>query len=163
MIKAFFRYALALHLGVLCVLVAYQVVARYISFVPPFLWTEEVARLVFIWMVMIGAGYGFVEQAHFSFTYVHSVLPKRLRRHLTTIVYLIVLAVMGFFLWSSLIFFIKGFARTSLVTGMPMAASYGALLFGAGISVIAILINFYRHIFLPVTPDATVTPIEKEA
>lgn len=156
MIKTVFRYALALHLGVLCVLVAYQVVARYISFVPPFLWTEEIARLVFMWMVMIGAGYGFIEQTHFSFTYVNSVLPEVLSRHLTTFVHLIALAVMSFFLWSSLIFFIKGFGRTSLVTGMPMATSYGALLFGATISVIAIILALYRHVF------GRVTPIEKE-
>jgi TRAP-type C4-dicarboxylate transport system permease small subunit len=147
MIKAVFRYALALHLCVLCVLVAYQVAARYISFVPPFLWTEEIARLVFMWMVMIGAGYGFVERTHFSFTYLSGVLPGTLGRHLTTVVLLIILAVMSFFLWSSLIFFIKGFARTSLVTGMPMATSYGALLFGAGISVIAIVLTLYRHVF----------------
>lgn len=147
MIKAVFRYALAVHLAVLCVLVTYQVIARYVDFIPPFLWTEELARLFFMWMIMIGAGYGFVEQTHFSFTFLNSALPPHARKYLSILILMIVVAVMGFFVWSSWIFFLKGFGRTSLVTGLPMATSYGALLFGGAISVCGALAALYHLTF----------------
>ncbi|PRY22471.1 TRAP-type C4-dicarboxylate transport system permease small subunit [Aliiruegeria haliotis] len=147
MIRSAFRYVLAAHLAVLCVLVAYQVVARYVEFIPPFLWTEEFARLVFMWMVMIGAGYGFIQQTHFSFTFLKSAMPPRLGRYLSIVILLASLAVMSFFAWSSWIFFMKGFGRTSLVTGLPMATSYGALLFGGLISVCAIAVSLFGVVF----------------
>ncbi|QJW85944.1 TRAP transporter small permease [Ramlibacter terrae] len=43
-----------------------QIVSRYTDLIPPYIWTEELARFVFIWMIMIGAMLGVREVAHFN-------------------------------------------------------------------------------------------------
>ncbi|WP_226781372.1 TRAP transporter small permease [Oceaniglobus trochenteri] len=144
MIQRIFRAALAAMLAGLCLLVAYQVFARYIPFIPPFLWTEEIARLLFMWMVMIGAGYGFVEGTHFSFNFLIGAVPAGAQRSLGLVIVVLTLAVMIFFAWSGYEFFLKGFRRHSLVTGLPQASSYAALPVGALIGCVAICVNALR-------------------
>ena len=43
-----------------------QIVSRYTDLIPPYIWTEELARFVFIWMIMLGAMLGVRESAHFD-------------------------------------------------------------------------------------------------
>ncbi|MDW4499944.1 TRAP transporter small permease subunit [Sulfitobacter sp. D35] len=138
MFANFCKAALALMLVTLCALVAYQVFARYLPMVPPFLWTEEIARTVFMWMIMLGTAWGFVGGTHFRFTFVQEQLTRRFGRWPGLLAETLTLLVMTFFLFSSWSFFLKGFNRSSLVTGLPSATSYGALFVGAAISVLAI-------------------------
>ena len=144
MIATIFRGTLAALLASLCVLVGYQVVARYVAFIPPFLWTEEMARTVFMWMVMIGAGAGFAEGTHFAFNFLRGALPAGPRRVAAVVVAALSLALMAFFVWSAWDLFLRGFDRRSLVTGLPNATSYGALLVGGVIAVAAILRDLWR-------------------
>ena len=53
-------------LAVLIVPVSLQIFSRYTSLVPTYIWTEEMARLLFIWVIMIGAMIGVRESAHFD-------------------------------------------------------------------------------------------------
>lgn len=52
--------------AVLIVPVTMQIVSRYTALIPPYIWTEELARFLFIWMIMIGAMLGVREMAHFN-------------------------------------------------------------------------------------------------
>ena len=56
---------LALLIGVLVIPVALQVFARFLPFLPHWIWTEEMARLLFVWAIMIGAMVGVRESTHF--------------------------------------------------------------------------------------------------
>ena len=49
---------LATCLGVLIIPVTLQVVSRYTPLIPSYIWTEEMARFLFIWAIMIGAMVG---------------------------------------------------------------------------------------------------------
>jgi TRAP-type transport system small permease protein len=51
---------------VLIIPVTMQIVSRYTSLIPPYIWTEELARFLFIWMIMIGAMIGVRESSHFD-------------------------------------------------------------------------------------------------
>ena len=53
-------------LVILIVPVTLQIFARYTTFVPTYIWTEELARFVFIWTIMLGAIIGVRESAHFD-------------------------------------------------------------------------------------------------
>ncbi len=53
-------------LVVLIIPVTLQIFARDTSFVPTYIWTEELARFVFIWTIMLGAIIGVRESAHFD-------------------------------------------------------------------------------------------------
>ena len=65
------RVLLAILVGSLVIPVAMQVIARYTGIIPVYLWTEELATFIFVWVVMIGSVLAVWEGTHFD---VH-VLP----------------------------------------------------------------------------------------
>src|SRR5882724_6492216 len=52
--------------AVLVVPVTLQIISRYTDLIPSYIWTEELARFMFIWMVMLGAMIGVREATHFE-------------------------------------------------------------------------------------------------
>ena len=44
--------------AILVVPVSLQIVSRYTHLIPSYIWTEELSRFLFIWMVMLGAMVG---------------------------------------------------------------------------------------------------------
>lgn len=56
---------LVLALVILLVPVSLQIISRHTELIPGYIWTEELARLMFIWTVMIGAMVGMRERTHF--------------------------------------------------------------------------------------------------
>src|SRR5690348_16048269 len=59
-------WLLAFSVAVLMVPVSLQIFSRYTQLIPAYIWTEEMARFLFIWMVMIGAMIGVREGSHFE-------------------------------------------------------------------------------------------------
>src|SRR5436305_14008119 len=59
-------WLLAFSVAVLIVPVSLQIVSRYTQLIPAYIWIEEMARFLFIWMVMIGAMVGVREGSHFE-------------------------------------------------------------------------------------------------
>ena len=57
---------LAACVGILVVPVTLQIISRYTPFIPSYIWTEEMARFLFIWTIMIGAMIGVRESTHFE-------------------------------------------------------------------------------------------------
>jgi TRAP-type transport system small permease protein len=45
-------------IAVLIVPVTLQMVSRYTALIPSYIWTEELSRFLFIWMVMLGSMIG---------------------------------------------------------------------------------------------------------
>ena len=63
-------------LGLLLVIVAAQIAARLIPFLPYMLWTEEIARFLLVWVIFLGASIGVKESSHFTV----SLLPEARNR-----------------------------------------------------------------------------------
>ena len=59
-------------MGALIVPVSLQVLSRYTGLIPRYIWTEEVARFCFMWIIMIGAMIAVRDSTHFDV----DVLPK---------------------------------------------------------------------------------------
>jgi TRAP-type C4-dicarboxylate transport system permease small subunit len=57
---------LAASVAILILPVTLQVVSRYTALIPSYIWTEELARFLFVWMIMIGAMVGIREGSHFE-------------------------------------------------------------------------------------------------
>lgn len=66
------RVIIGILVGVLVIPVGMQVVARYTGIIPVFLWTEELATFIFVWVVMLGSMLAVWDRTHFE---VH-VLPE---------------------------------------------------------------------------------------
>lgn len=78
-LQTFLEWAAGALLFVLLVVGFLQVVSRYtgLVFIP---WTEEVARLVFVWVVWVGAAAALLRGGHIRFEFVAERLPARMRR-----------------------------------------------------------------------------------
>lgn len=59
-------WVLAISLGILVIPVALQIFSRYTALIPAYIWTEEMARFLFVWTIMIGAMIGVRESSHFE-------------------------------------------------------------------------------------------------
>ena len=57
---------LGISVGVLVVPVTMQMFSRFTQLIPAWIWTEEMARFLFIWMVMLGAMIGVRDGSHFD-------------------------------------------------------------------------------------------------
>lgn len=57
---------LAVTVILLMVPVSLQIFSRFTEIIPRYMWTEEMSRFLFIWMVMLGASVGVREGLHFD-------------------------------------------------------------------------------------------------
>src|ERR1700710_3277108 len=57
---------LAACVGILVIPVTLQIISRYTPLIPSYIWTEEMARFLFVWTIMIGAMVGVREAQHFE-------------------------------------------------------------------------------------------------
>lgn len=60
------RVLLAILVGALIIPVVMQVLARYTGIIPVFLWTEELATFIFVWVVMVGSVIAVWDGLHFD-------------------------------------------------------------------------------------------------
>ena len=60
------NWLLVASVAILVIPVTMQIVSRYTALIPSYIWTEELSRFLFIWMVMIGAMIGVRERTHFD-------------------------------------------------------------------------------------------------
>jgi TRAP-type transport system small permease protein len=57
---------LVFSVGILVIPVSLQIFSRYTALIPSYIWTEEAARFLFVWTIMIGAMIGVRESTHFE-------------------------------------------------------------------------------------------------
>jgi TRAP-type transport system small permease protein len=110
---------------VLIVPVTMQIVSRYTNLIPPYIWTEELARFVFIWMIMIGAMIGVREMAHFNVDVWKRLGPRgeaalNLVTHVATLIFALV------FVWSGIEFTRFAIHRISELAELPLWAIHVA-------------------------------------
>ncbi|MGQ0511183.1 MAG: TRAP transporter small permease [Betaproteobacteria bacterium] len=59
-------WVLVASVAILIIPVSMQIFSRTIPLIPAYIWTEEMARLLFVWSIMIGAMIGIREGTHFE-------------------------------------------------------------------------------------------------
>jgi len=59
-------WMLVASVAILIIPVGMQIFSRTIPLIPSYIWTEEMARLLFVWSIMIGAMIGIREGTHFE-------------------------------------------------------------------------------------------------
>lgn len=87
------RVLLAILVGALIIPVAMQVIARYTGIIPVYLWTEELATFIFVWVVMIGSVLAVWDGKHFDV----QVIPDSKRPLILFLQRAIVYVLVGFF------------------------------------------------------------------
>ena len=136
--------------AILIVPVTLQILSRYTGLIPSWIWTEEMSRFLFIWMVMLGAMIGVRDGTHFDVD-VWPELKPRPNAVLRIVSMACVLVFALVFVWYGIQFVQFGWNQTSELADMPMTYIFIAwpltgltwLLFG-GERLIAD-IRFLRH------------------
>ena len=92
------QWLLVASVAILIIPVSMQIFSRTIPLIPAYIWTEEMARLLFVWSIMIGAMIGIREGTHFEV----DIWPEMGRRKNAALKFVSGLFIMGFalvFLW----------------------------------------------------------------
>lgn len=110
---------LALAVAILVIPVSLQIFSRFTGLIPAYIWTEEMARFLFIWTIMIGAMIGVREQSHFQVD-LWPRLGPRTEAAMRLLVALAVLAFAFVFIWSGIEFTRFAWNRTSELADLPL-------------------------------------------
>ena len=110
---------LGLSVGILIVPVTLQMISRLTGLIPAWIWTEEMARFLFIWMVMLGAMIGLREGTHFEVD-VWPEMKPRANAVLGLVSMIFVLITALIFVWYGIKFVQFGWNQTSELADLPM-------------------------------------------
>ena len=111
--------ALVATVGILVLPVTLQVVSRYTALIPSYIWTEELSRFLFIWMVMIGAMVGVREGTHFEVDVWPQMKPRaNAALGLVSMVFVLITALI--FVWWGIAFVRFGWDQLSELAELPM-------------------------------------------
>jgi TRAP-type transport system small permease protein len=116
---ALLSWLLVLSVAILVVPVTLQIISRYTALIPSYIWTEEMARFLFIWTIMIGSMIGVRESAHFEV----DVWPELSRRSEALVRIAARLGVLAFaivFLVAGVEFTRFAWYRTSELADLPL-------------------------------------------
>ena len=103
--------------------VVLQILSRYTGLIPRYIWTEEIARFCFIWIVMIGAMIAVRDGTHFDVDILPKLKPKT-EAALRLFTHIAMLAVALIFVTYGYQFAKFGSIQTSEIAGLPMLTIY---------------------------------------
>jgi TRAP-type C4-dicarboxylate transport system permease small subunit len=118
-------WLLALSVAILVIPVSLQIFSRYTALIPSYIWTEEMARFLFIWTIMIGAMIGVRESTHFEVD-VWPRLPPRGEALARLTGRLGVLTAALVFVWAGISFTSFAWHRISELAELPLWLIYMA-------------------------------------
>jgi len=105
--------------SILVVPVTLQIISRYTQLIPSYIWTEEMARFFFIWMVMLGAMIGIREGTHFEVDVWPELQPRaNALLRIGSSVFVLVFALV--FIWYGFKFVQFGWHQNSELAELPM-------------------------------------------
>ena len=115
---------IGLLLGLMLVPVVLQVSSRFTDAIPRFIWTEEVARFCFVWIVMIGSAIAVRDESHFDVALFADSQTHRQRGLSKLLVHSAMAALAMVFAWYGLIFAKFGYIQSSEMWGINMLSIY---------------------------------------
>ena len=140
----FLRIALTAMLVILLIPVFLQIAAGLLPFFPAFVWTEEIARFAFVWVIMLGATIAVREKTHFNIDILPAMKPKW-EQAIQIFLFVMMLLMGAVFLIGGWQYARFGLTQQSEIAGLPMLAIYIAWPF-AGLSWILFIIEqMYDH------------------
>lgn len=117
--QSLLRWLMVASVAILMVPITMQVISRYTQLIPSYIWTEELSRFVFIWMVMLGAMIGVREGTHFDVD-VWPTLQPRANAMLRMVSHLLVLVFALVYMWWGIEFVQFGWNQSSELAELPM-------------------------------------------
>lgn len=113
------NWLLVATVAILIIPVSLQIFSRFTQLIPSYIWTEEMARFLFIWMIMLGAMIGIRDGAHFDVDLWPELKPRaNALLHIVSSVFVLMFALV--FIWYGIKFVQFGWYQDSELAEMPM-------------------------------------------
>lgn len=116
------QFLITLLIGLLLVPVVLQIVSRFTEIIPRYIWTEEVARFCFIWVIMLGSMIAVRDDSHFDLEVMPTPATARGRALARMIRHGMMLLVALTFVYFGYDFALFGYNQESELTGLNMLA-----------------------------------------
>lgn len=129
----------------LTVSILLQVTFRYV-FQSPLRWTEEAARYLLIWLVLLGSAVAMRTHSHLQIDVLSSSLPPTARRFSDTIINLLVIIFLVIMTFQGMRATAITMAQTSPAMKISMGVVYAALPVGGVLMIMEITISFIHMI-----------------
>ncbi len=113
------KQLMVITLAILIIPVTLQIFSRYTALIPSYIWTEEMARFMFIWTIMLGAMLGIREGTHFEVDMWPGNSP-RTRAAVGLFSKLAVLGIALVFVWGGIEFTRFAWNRISELAELPL-------------------------------------------
>jgi len=142
-------------LGILIIYTFFAVIMRY--FVNrPIYWGEEFQLICIITIVFFGAGAGFRTGSHIAIDFLVDLLPVKLQKIITVIIYLISIVVMIYFFIQSSAFVRQMFVtrRITDILRIPFYVIYTAFPIGCALIIVNYTIVTYKRYFANADEEA---------
>jgi TRAP-type C4-dicarboxylate transport system permease small subunit len=120
------QFLLTLLMGLLIVPVVLQIVSRFTDLIPRYIWTEEVARFSFIWIIMLGSMIAVRDDSHFDLEILPQPQTARGRALARMVRHVAMLLVALTFAWFGWQFALFGYDQESELTGLNMLFIHAA-------------------------------------
>lgn len=117
------KTVLTVLMGLIIIPVSLQILSRYLP-IPRYIWTEEVARFCFVWIIMIGSMIAVRDSTHFDVDLLPHPKTNRAEGIRNLIVHFSVATMAFIFLWYGVQFAQFGFIQNSEMSGINMASIY---------------------------------------
>ena len=118
------RVVLTVLMGAMIVPIGMQILSRYVPVIPRYVWTEEIARFCFVWIIMIGSMVAVRDRAHFDVDLLPAPKTPRGRGIAGLIVHGSMMIMALAFVWYGSVFAQSGFRQTSEMSGINMLSIY---------------------------------------
>ena len=128
-IEAFLDAVIGLILAVITVSLVYQVFGRYVIGKAPG-WTEEVARMLIVWLTMLGAAACLRGGSHIAVTVLVNALPDGLRAPVLWLRDFAILVAVAVLAWAGARFAMLNATQDSAALEIPMIWAYASLCVG---------------------------------
>lgn len=133
----------AVLLAAMCVVAVVQVVSRYIFASPP-AWTEEMAMLLFAWLVFVGAALALKHNEHFAVDVLVTALPAWPRRIVHLLILILTLVFSGLLMWFGERLAEDNWTVKTAVLEIPRTWLYASVPFGGALMLVRTLEGLVR-------------------
>ncbi len=107
-------------------LILAQVVCRYV-FNSPLVWSEELARLAFVWLAMLAWSLGSRRKSHIAITVFADMLPPGPRLALAVVMQLAIVAFATLLAWYGAVLTWRNLDLPTVTLGVPYAVLYAVV------------------------------------
>ena len=128
---------------IVCVVLIMQVFFRFVLN-SPLIWSEELARYLFIWLTMLGLSYNVRTDNNISMTLIVSKMPKEAQKILSLGTDLIGIAVFVYLFPAAVIHMKSQVNVFTTVMRLPMVLLVSSVPIGFGLTIIQLILHFVR-------------------